>query len=279
MSNLYDELLRNQIMPNAFSDWAAYRKELTDFVLRSTGEGASALIVGAGECNDFDLVRLKGHFRQVTLLDRNEQAMQRGLIRQGVSWASDDILCADLVGIPADVYRRIADHMLALLRTELSSGAPDGRRLEQAFLRQAAAAFQDRQPDALMGQSDLADYVICCGVHSQLLTVFPQMASVYGRYIPIRCETVADCLRERIPSLVAQLNDALLHWARKGVILGLEESRLGMDGGIDGAWQAMRDLEGRDLSPKAQTRLSWPFDPAQNKSYVVRVAAFCPADG
>ena len=46
-----------------------------------------------------------------------------------------------------------------------------------------------------------------------------------------------------------------------------------------GAWQAMRDLEGRDLSPKAQTRLIWPCDPAQNKSYAGRVAAFCPADG
>ena len=48
MNTLYDDLLRNQIMPNAFSDWTAYRDELTGFILRCADSGASALIVGAG---------------------------------------------------------------------------------------------------------------------------------------------------------------------------------------------------------------------------------------
>ena len=273
MNTLYDDLLRNQILPNAFSDWAVYRKDLTDFILQASEPGTSALIVGAGACSDFDLVRLKRHFCQVTLLDQNEQAMAMGAARQGVSCAPGELVCADLVGIPPETYRRIADHMLALLRKELASGRPDGDRFEQAFLQQIGAAFRDKQPRGLLQGSDLFDYVICCGVHSQLLTVFPQMALVYGRYIPIRYEAVAACIRERIPAVVSKLNDALLGWARKGVILGLEESRLGMDGGIDGAWQALRDLEERDLPIEAQTRLIWPFDPAQKKAYAMRVMA------
>ncbi len=274
MATLYDDLARNRIMPNAFSDWAGYRDRLTDFILNSTDPDTSALIVGAGACNDFDLVRLKRHFCRVTLLDQNEQAMRTGLARQGVTWATDELLSADLVGIAPDAYRRIADGMLVLLRRELETGKPDTSRFEQAFLRQMASAFRDRQPDALLRRRDLADYVICCGVHSQLLTVFPQMAGVYGRYIPLDDGSVAAFIRERIPAVVSELNDALLRWARKGLILGLEESRLGVDGGIDGAWQAMQDLDGRHLSLQAQTRLIWPFDPAQDKAYTVRVLAF-----
>ena len=273
MGNLYDDLLRNQIMPNAFSDWTAYREELTDFILSNADRGASALIVGAGECSDFDLPRLKAYFRKVTLLDQNRRAMETGLARQGVPCIPDELLCADLVGIAPDAYRRISDHMLALLRSELASGTPDSNRFERAFLRQMAAAFQDRQPDALLQRSNLADYVICCGVHSQLLTVFPQMAMVYQRYIPLSYGSIAGFIREQIPSTVSALNDALLRWAGKGLILGLEESRLGVDGGIDGAWQAMQDLQGRELSLEAQTRLIWPFDPAHTKSYQMRITA------
>ena len=121
MGNLYDDLLRNQIMPNAFSDWTAYREELTDFILSNADRGASTLIVGAGECSDFDLPRLKAYFRKVTLLDQNRRAMETGLARQGVPCIPDELLCADLVGIAPDAYRRISDHMLALLRSELAS--------------------------------------------------------------------------------------------------------------------------------------------------------------
>ncbi len=273
MHNLYDDILQNQILPNAFSDWAAYRKRLTDFILESTEPETSALIVGAGECNDFDLVRLKRHFCKVMLLDQSEQAMITGLTRQRAPFMPDEIMCADLAGIAPDAYRRIADQMLALLRRELQSRHPDEDRFERAFLRQMASAFQTRQPDALMQQSSLVDYVICCGVHSQLLTIFPQMALVYRRYIPIRYETAAGFVREQVFSVISDLNDALLRWARKGLILGLEESRLGMDGGIDGAWQAMRDIDARRLSLQAQIRLEWPFDPARGKSYLMRVMA------
>jgi len=278
MSNLYDDLMQNQIMPRAFSDWAAYRGALTDFILEHTEPGASALIVGAGPCNDFDLARLKAHFSKLTLLDRDERAMERGLLRQGVSWAPEEFLCADLVGIRPDAYRRIADTMLALLRAELVSGDPDASRFQKVFLEQIAAAFQSRRPDALMARADLSDYVICCGVHSQLLTTFPQMALVYGRYIPISYEAVAAQIREQLPAVVSELNDALLRWAKKGLILGLEEGRLGQDGGINGAWQALEDMERRGLPAYAQTRLIWPFDPAQDKAYSVRVLAIERAD-
>ena len=84
MGNLYDDLLSLQTIPIAYTDWAGYREQLTGFILEHTDPHTTACIVGAGECNDFDLRRLNSHFDRLLLLDRNVDAMQEGMARQGV---------------------------------------------------------------------------------------------------------------------------------------------------------------------------------------------------
>lgn len=79
MKSLYDQLLALQQIPNAYDEWAEYRAELTAFIIAHTDHDASALIVGAGACNDFDLSKLAGHFSQITLPDRNETSMHAGI--------------------------------------------------------------------------------------------------------------------------------------------------------------------------------------------------------
>ena len=134
----------------------------------------------------------------------------------------------------------------------------------------------NRQPDKFMEQSGVADYVICCGVHSQLLTVFPQMANVYRRYIDIRPEAIEQKVRKWIPDVMAELNDALFRWARMGVIFGLEECRIGEAGGIDGASQAMDLLKKGGHTITAQASLRWDFDPKRNKAYQMRIMRIEP---
>ena len=63
-------------------------------------------------------------------------------------------------------------------------------------------------------------------------------------------------------------------WAGKSVIVGLEERRSGIEGGIEGALQAAQDLSARGLSdPNAET-LIWPFDVSQGKIYEMRISMF-----
>lgn len=266
MSNLYDDLLKLQRIPQAYENWTRYREALSDFIVSETESGTTALIVGAGACGDFDLPRLCGHFSALWLLDRDDAAVREGIARQHADIPEERILHADLLGVPDEAYRAIADDMLALIR---AGNAADrfSQRLEDALIR----ALENRRPDSLLRREGLADTVICCGVHSQLTTVFLQMTSVYSRYVPIRPDAIERLLRERIPGIVSDLNDALLRWAKRTVILGLEERRIGAESGIDGAWQAMRDFERRELAIRAQTRLVWPFDPAQNKAYTMRI--------
>ena len=76
MGNLYDDLLSLQTIPTAYTDWAEYRERLTGFILEHTDPHATACIVGAGACNDFDLSSLTSHFDRLLLLDRNVDAMR-----------------------------------------------------------------------------------------------------------------------------------------------------------------------------------------------------------
>ena len=276
MGNLYDDLLSLQTIPTAYTDWAGYREQLTGFILDHTEPHTTALIVGAGACNDFDLSRLRDHFDRLLLLDRNVDAMREGVSRQGVRIPEECFIQADLLGISDETYRSIADHMLAAIREQQRRTAPDTRAVERLFLREMDAAFMNRQPDKLMEQSGIADYMICCGVHSQLLTVFPQMANVYRRYIDIRPETIEQKVRKWIPSVMAELNDVLFRWARKGIIVGLEEYRIGEIGGIDGASQALDLLKKSGHTVLAQTSLEWDFDPRRRKAYQMRIMQIEP---
>ena len=75
---------------------------------------------------------------------------------------------------------------------------------------------------------------------------------------------------------MAELNDALFRWARKGVIVGLEECRIGEIGGIDGASQALDLLKKSGHTVLAQTSLEWDFDPRQRKAYQMRIMQIEP---
>ena len=271
MGNLYDDLLSLQTIPTAYTDWTGYREQLTGFILGHTDPRTTVLIVGAGACNDFDLSRLTDHFDRLLLLDRNMDAMQEGMKRQSAYISEECFIQADLLGIPDETYRSVADRMLSAIREQQRRTAPDAKAVERLFLREMDAAFMNRQPDKLMEQNGIVDYVICCGVHSQLLTVFPQMANVYRRYIDIRPEAIEQKVRRWIPGVMAEMNETLFRWAGKGVIVGLEEYRIGEIGGIDGASQTLDLLKKSGHTVLAQSSLRWDFDPKQNKAYQMRI--------
>jgi len=276
MGNLYDDLLSLQTIPTAYTDWVGYREQLTGFILEHTEPRTTACIVGAGACNDFDLSGINSHFDRLLLLDRNTDSTKEVMQRQGIRISEECLLQTDLLGISDETYRSIADHMLAAIREQQRRTAPDAKAVERLFLREMDAAYMNRQPNKLMEQSGIADYVICCGVHSQLLTMFPQMANVYRRYINIRPEAIEQKVRRWIPGVMAELNDALFRWAGKGVIVGLEEYRIGEIGGIDGASQALDLLKKSGHTVLAQSSLRWEFDPKRNKAYQMRIMQIEP---
>ncbi|MBQ5987249.1 MAG: hypothetical protein IJL59_08270 [Clostridia bacterium] len=269
MSSLYDELARLTAIPNAYEAWAAYRQAVTDFILTNTAPGGRLLLVGAGACNDFDLRRLTGH-AQITLLDRDEAAMRAGLQRQSIDAESVTVLCADLLGVSDEAYRAFADDMVNAARAHARGEKID---VTAHFLSGMDAAMQERTPSPLTAQTELCDSAVCIGVHSQLLVPFARIAGVIARYAPLDTDRVLTQLRGYLPAAVERVNDALFAWAKQTVLIGLETERVGVAGGIDGAAQGMTDIR-RFGRPEAETTLLWPFDPAQNKAYRMRLSAY-----
>lgn len=269
MGNLYDDLLALQVILNAYEEWASYRKQLTDFIIDHTDSRTTACIVGAGACNDFDLQRLSRHFSEIKLIDRNTDAIRKGIAKQSVCIRDNQIECIDLLGITDEQYRTLANQMLSIIRSEIPRRQLTPSRIESYFLKGIDTSFAERQPDVRMKATGIADYVICCGVHSQLMTVFPQMAKVYQRYVPISEQAVFDCVQQKTSEAVHNLNDTLLRWARKGIIIGLERARLEEPGRIEGARQASEDLNIRNCKVSAKASLVWNFCPSQKKSYLM----------
>ena len=72
-------------------------------------------------------------------------------------------------------------------------------------------------------------------------------------------------------TVVQEVNAQLLSLAATGLILGLETGRVGMDGGIEGAFQAIEDVRNRNIVPSSQITLLWPFDRSQGKFYQMKV--------
>lgn len=266
MDTLYDQLIQLQRIPHAYVEWTAYRNALTDFVLAHTKEDQSVVIIGAGECNDFDLCRMSDHFSQILLLDHQEDAMRAGLKRQKIDSARIRPVRADLLGITDDTYRAMCDVLLFALQRQLR-GEAGPEVFERLFLEQMHSAFSSRKPSDFLRQEAVVDYCICCGVHSQLINIFPQMAGIYKNYIHFNQDAICKAARSMNTVIAQELNACLLRLSGTGVILGLEKCRLGMDGGIEGAVQGLLDIQSRNVTIAETMQLLWPFDRSQNKIY------------
>ena len=244
MENLYDALLSLQRIPNAYENWRDYRASLTAYITRQAPPGATAVLVGAGECNDLDLRRLAAHFSQLTLLDLNTDAMREGLKRQDADSAKIRLVEADLFGVTPDIYRETADTLLEALKTSLRVGGARPDAFADLFLASMKQAMSHRRPAELDKLGIPADYVVCCGVHSQLLAIFPQMLRVYRRYLDFDPVPVLRRISELNGAIASECTAQLLALAGHGLFLGLEEQRVGVEGGVEGAAQAILEKLG-----------------------------------
>lgn len=264
MDTLYDRLLQMNTVPGAYEGWEAYRKTLTSFITAHAPKGGTLLIVGAGECNDMDLKTLLTHFEKLVLLDIDTAAMERGLKKQGVEEGDAvQTLRADFLGVPEEGYRALAQAMLISARE-----GKDGETLGELFLTLTDNLISFRKPDSLPE----ADTVVAAGVHSQLLAMFARLAALFSQQTALDLPTMFKALNEYNNRLQPRLNDRLYRAARKCLLLGFEESRTGVPGGIEGAAQAFFDAFARFPVTVAEDT-DWPFDHSQGKGYHMKLLA------
>ncbi len=289
------------VVPDAWEAWRDYRRQVTDYVLENSLPGTKLAIFGAGRCNDFDLVRLLGHFSQVTLLDVDEGAVKEAAGRCGISGKEPRLALfpVDFVGIcPAD-YIGFADALIRRLwcgEAEYAhagdgrQGGDGGRVPAPLSLLQAMYAKSRNHTPAL--PEEPFDYTIALGVHSQLGNLPAWL--LHAVQAGMREEKVAGWQQERerlfgrirqeTTFLSERLNIWILSLTKTKAFLGCEQGLAVFSSGewyavpdsaVAGAWEATRHVE--RLAAAGHVRFEnyldivWPFYMAQGKAYRMMV--------
>ena len=270
-NTLYDQLLRLRKLPNAFSEWTAYRCRLTDFILENAEKGSSLLVMGAGGCNDLDLTRLSSYFSKVILSDCDEAAMREGIKKQNIPPMEIEIQITDYLGIEPSDYRSLCGQIEQQIRLRSENSEILKRTLPYLFLERMQEIVQAHRK--FCRKNIMTDYIVCCGVHSQLNNLFPQMAEVYHRYVDFDLQPIYQKASALNRILAEDLNGWILSNSGKGAFLGLERKRNGMESPIEGAYQAIEDLSDRKVKIRAEKLLEWPFYQKENKVYEMQLIA------
>lgn len=287
--NLYDEIKSHFELPNAFTDWTDYRNTLTDYLISETDQITLPLsfrpdmaqsdflptlaIIGAGACNDLNLQVLSAHFSKITLIDYDTAAMKKALI----TYHSEDnpvieLFPVSLNGLDDSDYRHFCEQLQSFART---SNFPLSReRFDQYALSLLELYYQKSRQRTIPLLPASYDYIWCFGVHSQLQAMFSYIYHVFD--VNLHDTFVKDTLnapslftnrlKEENNFFIPLFDDALLASAKKAVFIGCERHRTGQDEAVEGAYQAIHDLQSRNL-PLTEKVILWPFRPADNLFY------------
>jgi len=152
----------SEIIPDAYERWASYRKSNTNFIIDSVSSHKGIIILGAGRCNDIDLLSLSRHYPEVMLVDRDMVAMQEALITYGLQ-------CNEHIHIVQQNFTKVDDKCVDEFRNMLYKKKDFDVVLEYLdnMVGQHTTTyiyeFLENVPE------DVYDTVVCIGVHSQLV--------------------------------------------------------------------------------------------------------------
>ena len=278
--SVYDELLKTQTIPHAYENWAEYRRELTEYLTGVTDAGSTLAVFGAGSCNDLDLCMLREHFSQITLIDCQKESMFAALDTYQLSEdASLGLKEADFLGITPAEYREYADDVLRMIQVEgKDTDMPEVAEYAILRMKELYARAERRPLD--FGEKTY-DYAIAAGVHSQINNMFAWLWQVYLEAVGTWETTVFDYVKQKNEEVIPRFQEAFYRSVKKGAVLACERKRIGRDGGIQGACQALKDAIDRQDAGKClideSIALRWPFDTAQGITYQMSVLHIVPA--
>lgn len=272
--SIYDELLKLQIIPEAFEKWKDYRKELTDYIISVTKPGSSLAVFGAGSCNDINLAELNRHFGHITLIDRDKRGLFEALDTYHLEKSRDITLKeSDFLGIAPGEYREYADDVLRMIQVDGKNTDMD-EVAEYAVLRMKELYQKAEERPLDFGQKSY-DYAVAAGVHSQINNMFAWLWQVYLEAVGKKESTVLEFVKQKNEVVIPRFHNALFACAKEGVILACERKRIGMEGGIQGSLQALQDVVKRQEAGECliseSISLRWPFDLSQDIIYQMSV--------
>lgn len=272
LMNIYDQLRNLQVINNAYNEWQNYRNELTEVIIRYAQGNKSIAIFGAGRCNDIDLKRLSAYFHEVILFDKDQGAMKEGLYQQEVGTTPNiKMQVTDFVGIDEVDYRVYADTLISEIRKK--GMGTSCHELAEVALDQLEALYIKAMDTPICFGTRAYDCAVAVGVHSQLISMLEWIWSIMLQTIKQEEVSVRNKIIEMNDAFVTRFNNAVIEGARNKIIIGCEEARLGKEGSVQGAVQALYDLKRRhakgEINICETMKITWPFHRSQGIEYRV----------
>lgn len=266
--NIYDQLLKLQVIENAWEEWAAYRLNVTNYLIDNIEDKSELAVFGAGRCNDVDLKLLLMHFEHLVLVDLDKDSMLEALKNQGLeNEPRITLVVSDFVGIGPNDYRAFADTLVYTVRQK--GLATPVEELAQAALREIDKLYTQAMARPLTFKAYTNIAVI--GIHSQLISMIDWIWQAVLQTLGQQETSVRQKIMAINTAFIKRFNTALLENAKRQLVIGYEIERANRPGAIQGAVQAAVDFKERVDRHEAILcdfkQLNWPFDQRQGILY------------
>ena len=274
--SIFEEISKKFYLPHAWNDWKEYRDGLTDLVIgcgEKTGS-KTVSIIGAGRCNDLDLIRLTEHFDKIVLFDNDAVSMEEALSSYGDKNGCRnrvETCVSSLTGLGREELESFFEKVM--MRTRVLGHAFTFDKLETILLDE-----METMKLVIMGQKEKmslvlheADIIVCNGVLSQLLSMVSffirsVIASIPGSYgsdggalVSKTEKKLHEINDEMIPDIVLNIVNA----SKKAAVFGNEYSG---SQPVEGAFQGIESIK-RSGWKKEELRRVWDFNRAQGIRY------------
>ena len=283
MMSVYQQIKEKFIMKNAWKDWEEYRSQLTDIILETNPE--SICIIGAGRCNDIDLLRILNTAERVICMDVDYESMLSGTVNLPQNLRQKlELKAISLTGITEQVMERFCNEMLVFVRAGGKNLSYESireymlksiRELEDKMIQNEYALQDILLPQKVDRPESLADVIVCSGVHSQL---FSLLSFFLRSFINSIQEIVPDIheaeteihkeIRRMNDRIIPLINNSLLSVTGKTVIFGNEYNP---QNPVEGAYQCILDV--RDRMNPVEKHLIWDFNPIEGIRYEMLIQA------
>ena len=261
-------------LSDAYEDWKDYRQLLTYTIIEAGGgdNKKTAAVIGAGYCNDIDIINLCRHFERITLVDWDREALAKvlnGLPKKDADKVETVIF--SLTGIDeSDISIFFEDSLAALKRCGkgltremfeeiLMSG------LDRLFKRMS---ISEQKSKRILPKRDI---VICNGICSQLFSVISFFVRSVAGSIPDTVFYGAADVADRVENKLKSMNDkivpvicsTLLTTANDYVIFGNEYSEKHP---VEGAYQCIEEVR-KNGSIVKEFEAVWSFNRKESVEY------------
>lgn len=271
---ILQDIKRKFRLSDAYEDWEDYRQLLTGMVIDAGGgdKTKNVVVFGAGYCNDIDVISMCGHFKNITLLDCDFEALTK--VKNGLSWEDAKkikLLPASLTGIDESDISVFFDETLAELQRY-------GKLLTRQSFEEVIMTNLDKliskmytAGDEILKVLPRTDIAVCNGVCSQLFSIISYFIKSVAASVPEVLFTgafeVADKAEQKLKKcndvIVPMIVSAIMKVTGDCVIFGNEYIK---DHPVEGAYQCIAAVQ-KSGSKIKELEAKWNFNRKENIVY------------